>query len=112
LSRRTTHKVDLLITVSDPTVKGVLTAQRINSLVEELQLEVERRVLIINRVIGYEGNELKTMAEKAGVIVAGLVPQDEAIFKFDLEGKPVFELPEESKSVQALFGILSSLNIS
>ena len=111
LSRRTTHKVDVLIIVSDPTVKGVITAQRINNLVEELRLEVDRRVLIINRVIGYEGEELKTMAEKAGVTVAGLVPQDEAIFKFDLEGRPVFKLPEASKSVQALFGILTSFNI-
>ena len=111
LSRRTTHKVDVLIIVSDPTVKGIITAQRINDLVEELKLEVDRKVLIINRVIGYEGEELKTMAEKAGVTVAGLVPQDEAIFKFDLDGKPVFKLPEESKSVQALFGILKSFDI-
>ncbi|MBF0558253.1 MAG: AAA family ATPase [Nitrospirae bacterium] len=111
LSRRTTHKVDLLIIVSDPTVKGVITAERINNLVDELKLDVDRRVLIINRIIGYEGEELKSMAEKAGVTVAGLVPQDEAIFKSDLEGKPVLQLPEESKSVQALYGILTSLNI-
>lgn len=111
LSRRTTHKVDLLLIVSDPTVKGVMTAGRINSLVDELNLEVERRVLIINRVIGYEGADLKAMAEKSGVTVAGLVPQDEEIFKFDLEGKPVMELPVGSKSLQALFGILDSLNI-
>src|SRR5208283_1225694 len=69
LSRRTTHKVDVLIIVSDPTVKGVITAQRINNLVEELHLEVDRRVLIINRIIGHEGEELKAMAEKAGVAV-------------------------------------------
>jgi len=111
LSRRTTHKVDLLIIVSDPTMKGVLTAKRINDLVDELQLEVDRRVLIINRVIGNEGAELKSMAEKAGITVAGIVPQDDAIFKLDLEGKPVFGLPEESRSIQALFGILMSLSI-
>lgn len=111
LSRRTTHKVDLLIIVSDPTVKGVMTAERINRLVDELQLEVERRVLIINRVIGYEGEELRKMAEKAGVVVAGLVPQDEMIFKYDLEGKPVFELPEDARAVQALYSILQSLQI-
>lgn len=111
LSRRTTHKVDVLIIVSDPTVKGVMTARRINDLVDELHLEVGRRTLIINRIIGYEGEELKSMAEKSGITVAGLVPQDEAIFKFDLEGKPVFDLPEDSKSVQALFGILKSLDI-
>lgn len=111
LSRRTTHKVDLLIIVSDPTVKGIITAERINKLVDEISLEVERRVLIINRVIGYEGEELKKMAEKAGVTVAGLVPQDEMIFRYDLEGKPVFDLPEDTASVRALHSILHSLQI-
>lgn len=111
LSRRTTHKVNLLIIVSDPTVKGVLTAKRINDLVDELQLEVDKRVLIINRVVGSEGAELQAMAEQKGITVAGLVPQDESIFRFDLEGKPVFALPEESKSVQALYGILMTLNV-
>lgn len=75
LSRRTTHKVDLLIIVSDPTVKGVLTAKRINDLVDELQLEVDKRVLVINRVLGYEGEGLREMAGKAGVEVAGLIPR-------------------------------------
>jgi CO dehydrogenase maturation factor len=111
LSRRTTHKVDLLVIVSDPTVKGILTAKRINELVDELKLEVDRRVLIINRVIGQEGEELKKMAEGFGINVAGLIPQDEMIFRFDLEGKPVFELPEDAVSVQTVFGALQSLQI-
>jgi CO dehydrogenase maturation factor len=111
LSRRTTHKVDLLIIVSDPTFKGILTAKRINELVDELNLDVDRRVLIINRVIGQEGEELKKMAEGFGINVAGLIPQDEMIFRFDLEGKPVFELPEDAVSVQTVFGVLQSLGI-
>lgn len=111
LSRRTTHKVDLLIIVSDPTFKGILTAKRINELVDELNLDVDRRVLIINRVIGQEGEELKKMAEGFGINVAGLIPQDEMIFRFDLEGKPVFELPEDAVSVQTVFTILQSLQI-
>ena len=111
LSRRTTHKVDLLIIVSDPTVKGVLTAKRIHDLVDELQLDVDRRVLFINRVVGYEGEELKKRAEDYGVDVAGLVPQDEMVFRYDLEGKPVLELPEDAKSVAAVFTILDSLQI-
>lgn len=110
LSRRTTHKVDLLIIVSDPTVKGIMTARRINELVDELQLEVDRRVLIINRVIGAEGEELRKMAE-GFIHIAGFVPQDEMVFKFDLQGKAVFELPDNAISVNALFGILDSLQI-
>ena len=111
LSRRTTHKVDLLLIVSDPTLKGVMTAKRIHELVDELKLEVDRCVLIINRVIGREGEELLRKAQGFGVSVAGLVPQDEMVFRYDLEGRPLFDLPDEATSVRALFGILDSLQI-
>lgn len=111
LSRRTTHKVNVLVMVSDPTAKGILTVKRINELVDELQLDVEKRILIINRLVGSEGEELKRMAEGFGITVAGLVRQDEMIFRFDLEGKPVYKLPMESVAVQALFGIHDSLRI-
>lgn len=111
LSRRTTHKVNLLLIVSDPTVKGIQTAKRINDLVEELQLEVDRKVLIINRVLGEEGKALRTLAQGFGVEVAGIVPQDQMIARFDLEGKPVFQLPEDAPAAAALFGILRSYDI-
>jgi CO dehydrogenase maturation factor len=111
LSRRTTHKVDLLLIVSDPAVRGIQTAKRINGLVEELQLEINRRVVIINRISGNEGADLKNLAEESGLQVAGLVPQDEAIFNLDLQGKPIFQLPDDSKAVKAVFSILDSLNI-
>ena len=111
LSRRTTHKVDLLLIVSDPAVRGIQTAKRINGLVEELQLEINRRVVIINRISGNEGADLKNLAEESGLQVAGLVPQDEAIFNLDLQGKPIFQLPDDSKAVKAVFSILNSLNI-
>ena len=111
LSRRTTHKVDLLITVSDPSMKGILTAKRINELVDELKLSVEKRVLIINRVASGEGEELEAEAEKAGLFVAGLVPNDGMIHEFDLKGKPVYALPEDASSVKALYSILDSCRI-
>lgn len=111
LSRRTTHKVDILLIVSDPTVKGVQTAKRIHDLVDELRLDVEQRVLIINRVVGSEEEELRRLAEKLGLTVAALVPQDEMVFTYDLEGRPLFELPEDAKVVKALVSMLDSLRI-
>lgn len=111
LSRRTTHKVDLLLIVSDPTVRGIRTAQRINSLVKELSLDVERYALIINRVTGDEGADLKKFAEELGMTVAGLVPQDHRIFEYDLEGKGIIDLPAESAAVQAFFGMLDGYKI-
>ena len=111
LSRRTTHKVDLLLIVSDPTVRGVRTAQRIDGLVKELDLDVAAHALIINRVSGDEGRELKKMAEELGLTVAGLVPQDHNIFEYDLQGKGIVELPGESPAVTALYGILDTFKI-
>lgn len=111
LSRRTTHRVNLLLIVTDPTVKGVLTAKRINELVDELQLDIEKRILIINRVTGAHGERLKTLAEGYGLSVGGLVPQDETIFDYDLNGKPVYALPAASPALTGVTTILDSLEI-
>lgn len=111
LSRRTTHKVNVLLIISDPTIRGIQTAKRINSLVDELQLDIESRAVIINRVRGDEGEELKKLAVEYGLQIAGIVPQDEEIFSLDLQGKPVFQLPADSAAVKATFDILDSLQI-
>lgn len=111
LSRRTTHKVDVLLIISDPAMRGIQTAKRINGLVDELNLEVAKRVLIINRITGSEGEDLKSLAEKLGLNVAGLVPHDEALLQLDMKGEPIFNLPQDTKVVHAVFGILDSLMI-
>ncbi len=49
LSRRTTQDTDLLMIVSDSSVRGIMTAGRIGELVKELNLNVKRSVLIVNR---------------------------------------------------------------
>lgn len=111
LSRRTTHKVDLLLIVSDPTVKGIQTAKRINALVDELQLDIEKRVLIINRISGPDGARLKKLAEDYGLTVGGLIPQDDTIFEFDLQGLPIIKLPSDSIALSSAYQILDSLKI-
>ena len=111
LSRRTAHKIDLLVIVSDPTMKGILTARRINDLVDEIKLDVVKRAFIINRVVGSDSSVLTETAERVGVSLTGIVPQDDMIAQFDLQGRPVFDLPEEAPSVMALFSILESCQI-
>jgi len=111
LSRRTTHKVDVLLIISDPSMRGIQTAKRISGLVDELNLEVAKRVLIINRVTGSEGEDLKSLAEELDLNVAGIVPQDETLVKLDIKGEPIFKLPQDSGIVHAVFHILDSLAI-
>ncbi len=111
LSRRTTPKVDLLLIVSDPTVKGIQTAGRIRDLVDELKLDIERSVLIINRVSGEEGDTLTKLADGLGLHCAGLIPQDEKIFEYDLQGRPLIELPDDSPALRSVFTLLDGLDI-
>lgn len=111
LSRRTTHKVDLLLVISDPTRKGVQTANRINSLVDELKLEVDKRNLIINRVSDENFEKLIKGGGELPFKDIFNIPEDDNIFHLDLEGKPVFDLPSDSIAVKKAFEILDSCNI-
>jgi CO dehydrogenase maturation factor len=111
LSRRTTHKVDLLLVISDPTKKGVQTATRINNLVDELNLEVDDRKLIINRISEENFDRLKNSGIDLPFKDVYSVPDDNEIFHLDLEGRPVFELPSDSVAVKTVFKILDSFNI-
>ena len=57
ISRRTTRDVDLLLAISDPTVRGLITAQRVFDLVKELDTRIGMAHLLINRVPVEDGAE-------------------------------------------------------
>ena len=113
MSRRTTHKVDLLFIISDPTKKGIQTAKRIDSLIDDLKLEIEKRVLIVNRASDATFDAVNNLIKEIDIPVSDIfiVPQDAYISQLDLEGDPVFELPPDAKAASAFYGILDSLNI-
>ena len=87
LSRLTTQNVNLLIIISDHSSRGVSTAGRIRDLVLELNLDIGRSVLIVNRAPGDLDPAITRQAEALGLELAGTVPSDETIFQFDLEEK-------------------------
>ncbi len=94
LSRRTTQDTDLLLIISEPSVRGILTAGRVNGIVDELGLKVGKRAFIVNRV---NGNglpaELEETVEKQGLSLAGTVPVDDLITQYDMQGTPLAKLP-------------------
>jgi CO dehydrogenase maturation factor len=111
LSRRTTRKIDIMFAVSDPTKKGLMTAERINNLVDELKLEVDQRVLVVNRITDDLFGKLSDTAEKLPFDGVWKIPNDPEVSRFDLIGKPVFELPSDSVAVQSVFALLDSLRL-
>ncbi|MGQ9570528.1 MAG: ATP-binding protein [Thermodesulfovibrionales bacterium] len=111
LSRRITQRINLLLIMSDPSVRGIQTAKRIDKLVNELQLKIDRRALLINRTLGKEVNQLKTLAENFGLFVGGVIQYDSMISEYDLNRVPIIKLPSDSVALKSTFDILEKLRI-
>ncbi|MGD8397517.1 MAG: AAA family ATPase [Anaerolineae bacterium] len=111
LSRRTTRDVDLLLIVSDPTLRGIIAAERVAELIEELDTAVGEAYLVVNRVLGDElPPALRQAIEERGLTLAGVLPADPAVNELDALGEPIVALPPESPLRRALEEILASLN--
>ncbi|MDW7709302.1 MAG: AAA family ATPase [Deferrisomatales bacterium] len=106
LSRRTTHNMDLVLAVTDSSVRGIQAAGRIRDLVGELKLDIGRLAVIVNRVSGGLEEPTRREIERLGLELAGVVPADPNVTAFDLEGRPTFQLPEESAAYRAVVEIL------
>jgi CO dehydrogenase maturation factor len=109
LSRRTTQNVDELLLVSDHSIKGLRAAARIHELVKELKLVVKRESLVINMVPGEIDPLFKQEMERLEIVPAVLVPVDEELRHYDLEQKPLIELPDTSNAVSTVNGLLHQL---
>jgi CO dehydrogenase maturation factor len=105
-SRLTTRDVDLLFILSDSSRRGILTASRIRDLIHELDLHIKREAVVINRLQGDLDPEISEEVKRQNLTLAGVIPADEEVYQYDLEGKPTFQLPANSKAVQAARRIL------
>jgi CO dehydrogenase maturation factor len=111
LSRRTTQDVDLLLIISDPTLRGIIAAARVAELVDELKTAVGESYLIVNRVAGETLPEpLMEAIEKHGLKLAGLIPADPGVNELDAVGKPIVGLPEDAPIRRSLEAILVAMD--
>ncbi|MFH1287966.1 MAG: carbon monoxide dehydrogenase, partial [bacterium] len=106
-SRRTTRKVDLLLMVSDYNIRGIRAAGRIKRLIKELNLQIGKELLILNRSPKKIEAAVHSEIEKNNLVLGGIIPEDEAVRNFDIEGKPLIGMPEDSKSYVGLTKILN-----
>jgi CO dehydrogenase maturation factor len=96
ISRQTTRDVDVLLIMSDPTIKGVTTAARMKKLIEELRSNVGKVGIVINRVRGELSPEIKKAIDESGLQVIALIPEDIDMAALEMQGRPVTELPQKS----------------
>jgi len=109
LSRRTTQNIDELLLVSDHSVKGVRTIARIRDLVSELKLAVKRQSVVINFVPTTLDPLVTEELTRLGINLAAIIPWDEEVREYDLKLKPLFDLPDTSKTVMAVNELMAKL---
>jgi CO dehydrogenase maturation factor len=74
-----------------------------------LNIGVGRSYIVINQTKESPSEQALEMIKTGGLELAGTVPEDRNIYEYDFNGRPTIEIPEDSASVQAAFGIFEKI---
>ncbi len=97
LSRRTTNNIDLLMIVSEPTIVGALTMQRIIQLADSLPITLRKKICVMNRVPrnGIHEN-VQQKLDSLGIEISAVLPFDEEVYNAAASGVSVFGVSREN----------------
>ena len=109
LSRRTTQNVDTMLVVTDKSKRGILTAQRIGELSNELDINFKKMFLVVNRITPDNKDMIIKKAKETGIEIIGTIYEDEEVAEYDIEGTPLVNLPDDSNSVITVSKIVSRI---
>ncbi|CAF30538.1 AAA family ATPase [Methanococcus maripaludis] len=109
LSRRTTQNVDTLLVVTDSSKRGILTASRIKELAKELDISFKNLYLVLNRIKPENEENVRETVKDFGLDIIGIIYDDELTASYDMEGKPLFELPDDSETVNSVSKIVEKI---
>lgn len=111
LSRRTDRDVDAMIVVTDPSRMGLETARRIKELAEEVHIDVKHIYLVGNQFPRTMEDVLEKAADDIGMELAGSIPMDENVMSFNIAGKPLLEIPDDSPAYLAVEKIARKIGL-
>lgn len=109
ISRLTTNNIDMLLIVSDASRRGILSAGRIQELAQDLSLNIGAKHLVVNMAKENQREALGSLAASYGLDLVGIVPEDEEVARFDLEGRPTAEISEDNPALQAAYAVFQRL---
>jgi CO dehydrogenase maturation factor len=111
LSRKTTNDVNYLLITSDPSPKGILTASRIRDLAQELNIDVGKIFLVVCRVDEKLDDRIKKYIEEKNLDLLDIINIDNNIYEMDIDGRSIFDIPEESLSLKQAETIIEKLKL-
>lgn len=107
VNRLVIRTVDIVLIVSDLSVRGIDTAESIRSSAEKFT-DYKKMAIILNKTKGDISNLVEKI-KKLNFELIGLVPEDQNIINFDMEGKPIIDLPMNSESYLTVKKIVNNL---
>ena len=109
VSRQTTRDVNVLLMVSDPTIRGISAAIRMKDLIAELRTYVDRIVLVVNKTSDGLPPEIEEAVKNAGLDLIGVLPEDSGMKTLEIKGAPLTSLPADSPLRQGVLDIAKKL---
>ena len=112
INRQVMQGVDTLIILSDISNRGLQTATIIKEVIfsHKKIFKYQKLGLVLNRVRGSE-EQLQPHILKTGLNLFGSVPEDPNVTQWDLEGRPLLDLPDDSPAYQAVRAIWTKITI-
>jgi len=107
INRKVIKSIDILLIVTDISMRSIETADSIRNSAKRFTNYKDLGV-IINKVRG-NIEIIETKLNELDLTLFGKVPEDDNIIKFDLEGKPLFDLTEKSSSFKSIKEILKKV---
>ena len=111
LSRRTAGDVDVLVLLSDPSVRGLDTAARVLELADGLGTKVGKKVFAFTRVTDRVPEGLLAAARARGLPDPLIIPEDAELRDLDAQGKPLVGVSQDSVALGAVREILREIGL-
>ncbi|MCK4798965.1 MAG: ATP-binding protein, partial [Spirochaetes bacterium] len=74
-------------------------------------LNIKKLHVVANKVTPKNRDRIEAYASELKMDLVGVVPFDETLAQFDLEGKPVTELPEDSEAFKGVGEIVGKMGL-
>ncbi len=113
LSRRIVQKVNLMVMVTDASVRSLKTITRLHSMTGEMEIKYDKLAIIINRM---RGGELPSAAaeikEQTGADFIFGLGDDDQIAMFAEQGRSLLEIPADNDVLRKIDEFLNETGIS
>jgi CO dehydrogenase maturation factor len=113
VNRRSVHKIDKLLLVTDISQRGLEAVRQVREVAEKYNDGSPMEVfLLVNRLRSEpEKSRISGLARSSDLEVVGWLPEDGNVLEHNLAGTPLLDLPDASPSVLAMREVVKQIGL-